>query len=189
MQAPANRLDVPTRILHIGLLFFGVWAWWIGEDAGDYHKPAHHGYILHMYVGLIFTGFLTLRLLWGFVGPREARFSTWVPYTRERRAAVGADLRTLFRFRMPEPVTHRGLNALVQSLGLLLFTWQGASGTLMSMLIVPGQRVTGWLHDVKELHQAASVWIPTYLVLHVGAAMLHAFTGQQIWRKMVFLKE
>lgn len=189
MQAPVNRLDVPTRALHLGLLSFGVWAWWIGEDAGDYHKPVHDGYTLHMYVGLIFTGFLVLRLLWGFVGPRAARFSAWVPYNRERLAAVGADLRMLARLRVPEPVTHRGLNALVQSLGLLLFTWQGASGTLMSMLIVPGQRATGWLHDVKELHQAASVWIPIYLVLHVGAAVLHAFTGRQIWRKMIFLKE
>lgn len=189
MQGPANRLDVPTRILHIGLLFFGVWAWWIGDGAHDYHKPAHDGYTLHMYVGLIFTGFLALRLSWGFFGPREARFSNWFPYTRERLTAAGADLRTLFRFRVPEPVTHRGLNAVVQGLGLSLFTWQGASGTLMSMLIVPGQRTHGWLHEMQDLHGTASVWIPTYLVLHVGAAVLHAFTGHQIWRKMIFLKE
>ncbi|HSN16682.1 MAG TPA: cytochrome b/b6 domain-containing protein [Gammaproteobacteria bacterium] len=189
MQKTEPKLDIPTRIFHLGLLVFGVWAWWIGEDAGDYRKPDHSGYTLHMYVGLIFTGFLALRLIWGFFGPRESRFSTWLPYTRERLAAAGADLRALFRFRMPEPVTHRGLNAVVQGLGLLLFTWQGASGTLMSILIVPGQRATGWLHDVMELHQAASVWIPTYLVLHVGAAVLHAFTGHQIWRKMIFLKD
>ena len=189
MQKSEPKLDVPTRILHLGLLFFGVWAWWIGEDAGDYHKPDHSGYTLHMYVGLIFTGFLALRLLWGLIGPRESRFSTWLPYTRERLQYAWQDIRALMRFKIPEPVTHRGLNAVVQGLGLLLFTWQGTSGTLMSILIVPGQRVTGWLHDVKELHQAASVWIPTYLVLHVGAAVLHAFTGRQIWRKMIFLKD
>ncbi|HEY4128883.1 MAG TPA: cytochrome b/b6 domain-containing protein [Gammaproteobacteria bacterium] len=187
MASQDVKLDVPARLLHIGLAVFGTWAWWIGEDAGDYHKPDHPGYTLHMYVGLAFTAILTLRLLYGFFGPRTLRFSAWMPYTRERLAYVQQDLQRLSRFKIPEPVTHRGLNAMVQSLGLLLFTWQGASGALMSLLIVPGERATGWLHTLKEVHQAGSVWIPTYLGLHVGAAVLHALTGRQIWRKMVFL--
>jgi cytochrome b len=177
-------------VLHLGLVVFGVWAWWIGEDAHDYHKPDHSGYMLHMYVGLTFSAFLLLRLLYGFFGPRASRFSAWVPYTRERLAQVWADLRTFARFKLPEPVPHQGLNALVQSLGLLLFTWQGASGALMSILIVPGERTHGWLSVVREIHHEWSgIWIPAYLVLHIGAAALHAFTGRQIWRKMIFLGE
>ena len=187
MEQSGVKLDTPTRVLHLGLLVFGVWAWWIGEDAGDYHKPVHDGYTLHLYVGLCFASFLLLRLIWGFVGPRALRFSAWFPWTRERFAYVKADVRTLMRFKLPEPVTHRGLNAFVQSLGLVLFTWQGASGTLMSMTLTPGVRAVGWVHDLKEIHQFASVWIPTYLALHVGAAALHAFTGKHIWKKMIFL--
>ncbi|HEY1773949.1 MAG TPA: cytochrome b/b6 domain-containing protein [Gammaproteobacteria bacterium] len=187
MSSQDVKLDVPTRVLHLGLAVFGTWAWWIGDGAHDYHKPDHSGYTLHMYVGLTFTAFLALRLLWGFIGPRELRFTAWFPWTRERFAKVKADVMILARFRMPEPVTHRGLNAMVQSLALLLFTWQGASGTLMSMLIVPGQRTSGWLHTLQDLHGTGSVWIPTYLALHVGAAVLHALTGRQIWRKMIFL--
>ena len=183
------KLDVPTRVLHLGLVVFGVWAWWIGEDAGDYHKPDHSGYVLHMYVGLAFSAFLLLRLAYGFFGPRASRFSAWVPYTRERLAQAWTDVRTLMRLKMPEPVTHQGLNALVQSLGLLLFTWQGASGALMSMLIVPGARTTGWLSVVREIHHEwGGIWIPTYLALHVGASALHAITGRQLWRKMIFLE-
>jgi cytochrome b len=187
MTSQDVKLDVPTRVLHIGLAVFGTWAWWIGDGAHDFHKPDHSGYVLHMYVGLVFTLILVLRLLYGFFGPRALRFSAWVPYTRERLAYVKQDLRTLMRFKMPEPVTHRGLNAAVQSLGLLLFTWQGTSGTLMSLLIVPGERTHGWLHEVQDLHGTGSVWIPTYLALHVGGALLHAITGRQIWRKMIFL--
>ena len=188
MASQDVKLDVPTRVLHLGLAVSGTWAWWIGEDAGDYHKPDHQGYVLHMYVGLAFTGFLLLRLLWGFVGPKELRFTAWFPWNRERFAKVKADLATLARFKMPEPVTHQGLNALVQSLALVLFTWQGLCGTIMSMAIVPGERAVGWLHAIKEIHQWGGVWIPTYLALHVGAAVLHALTGRQIWKKMVFLK-
>lgn len=187
-NSPA-KLDVPTRVLHLGLVVFGVWAWWIGEDAHDYHKPDHSGYVLHMYVGLAFSAFLLSRLAWGFVGPRESRFSAWLPYTRERLAYAWADLRTFARLRIPEPVTHRGLNALVQGLGLLLFTWQGVSGTLMAILVVPGERTSGWLSVVREIHHEwGGVWIPAYLALHVGAAVLHSLAGRQIWKKMIFLQ-
>jgi cytochrome b len=182
------RLDIPTRVLHLGLAVLGVWAWWIGEDAHDYHKPDHSGFTLHMYVGLAFTACLALRLLWGFIGPRELRFSAWLPYTRERLAYVKTDLMALRRFRMPEPVTHRGLNALVQGLGLLLFTWQGVSGTIMAILIVPGQESEGWLDVLQDIHhEGGGIWIPAYLGLHVGAAVLHAMAGRHIWRKMLFL--
>lgn len=189
MTNPAPKLDVPTRVLHLGLVVFGVWAWWIAEDAHDYHHPDHSGYLLHMYVGLAFSAFLLLRLLYGFFGPRASRFSAWVPYTRERLGLVGADLRSLARFKMPDPVPHQGLNGLVQSLGLLLFTWQGASGALMAIMIVPGERAHGWLHELMEIHHDwAGIWIPAYLVLHIGAAVLHALTGRHIWKKMVFLR-
>ena len=182
------KLDVPTRVLHIGVAVLGTWAWWIGEDAGDYDKPVHPNFILHEYVGLAFTAVLALRLLYGFFGPKPLRFGAWVPYTRERFAAVKDDVRTLLRFKLPEPLVHNGLNAAVQSLGLLLFTWQAVSGTVLSLTLTPGERAHGWLHDFKEVHQWASVWIPTYLGLHVGATVLHAFRKQHIWKKMIFME-
>ena len=188
MTGMNTKLDIPTRALHLGVAILGTWAWWIGEDAGDYDKPVHLNFTLHEYVGLTFSAVLALRILYGFFGPRALRFSAWVPYTRERWAAVKADVRTLFGLRMPEPAVHRGLNAAVQSVGLLLFTWQAVCGTVLSMVIVPGERAVGWVHSLKELHQQASIWIPTYLALHVGATVLHALTGRQIWKKMAFLE-
>lgn len=188
MEQTGIKLDIPTRVLHIGVAVFGTWAWWIGEDAGDYDKALHPNYTLHEYVGLTFGAVLALRLLYGFFGPVSQRFTAWVPYTHERFAQVKQDVLTLLRFKMPEPAAHRGLNAAVQSLGLLLFTWQAVCGTLLSLYIVPGTRAIGWLHTLKELHQTASVWIPTYLALHIGATVLHAVTGHQIWKKMVFME-
>ncbi len=188
MNDSAAKLDVPTRVLHLGVAALGTWAWWIGEDAGDYHKPEHAGYTLHLYVGLSFAAVLALRLLYGFFGPRSQRFSTWFPWNRERFAQVLSDVRSLLRFKLPEPVTHRGLNAFVQSLGVVLFTWQALSGSLMSLTLVPGQRAVGWVHELKEIHQWAGVWIPTYLGLHVGASLLHALTGRHLWKKMVFME-
>ena len=138
MNDQALKLDVPSRVLHVGLAVFGTWAWWIGEDAGDYHKPVHDGYTLHLYVGLTFAAILATRLLYGFLGPKDMRFSAWFPWNAARFEYVKADLRTLMRFKFPDPKLHRGLNAFVQSLGVVLFTWQGISGTVMSMTLVPG---------------------------------------------------
>lgn len=186
-NTPAE-LDVTTRILHLGLAICGTWAWWLGDGAHDFHRVDHSGYILHMWVGLSFAAFLLLRLGYGFFGPRSQRFSTWMPYTRTRFAHVIADVRTLLRFRIPEPVTHQGLNAAIISLALLLFTFQGISGTIMSVYITPGARPEHWLRPIIELHGTGGVWIPAYLILHVGATVLHALTRHQIWKKMVFMK-
>ncbi|MGH8401138.1 MAG: cytochrome b/b6 domain-containing protein, partial [Gammaproteobacteria bacterium] len=124
---------------------------------------------------------------YGFFGPRASRFDTWVPYTRARFALVMDDLRTLARFRIPKPVSHQGLNAAVISLALLLFTWQGISGAIMSLAITPGMRTHGWVHTIQDLHGTGGTWIPGYLILHVGATVLHALNRQQIWKKMLFL--
>jgi cytochrome b len=70
----------------------------------------------------------------------------------------------------------------------LLFTWLSASGVVIAMLVQPGERLTGWAHALKETHEAAGEAIPVYLVLHVGAVVLHAFHGKQIWKKMIFME-
>lgn len=188
MTNSANlKLDATTRILHLGLAVFGTWAWWLGDSAHDYHRADHAGYTLHLWIGLSFTAFLLARLAYGAFGPRAQRFTAWVPCTRERFAFVIADIRSLARLRIPAPVSHQGLNAAVQSLALLLFTWQGVSGAVISLAVTPGQRAHGVLDTLMDLHGTAGVWIPVYLVLHVGATVLHALTGRQIWKKMLFL--
>lgn len=187
MQANEEGFDVTTRVLHLGLALFGTAAWWFGEDAGDYRKADHSGYTLHLWLGLIFSAFLALRLAYGFFGPKPQRFPTWMPYTRARLTQAADDLRMLARFKIPDPKSREGLSAAVQGAGILLFTWQAACGTLMSLTLIPGQRATGWLHELKEIHQWAQYWIPTYLILHVGAVVLHGLRGHQIWKKMVFI--
>lgn len=181
-------LDRMSRFLHLGLAVFGVWAWWIGGAADDYKRADHFWYTQHMWVGIVFTAFLLARLLWGFVGPANARFVNWVPWNWRGFKLVLEDLRTLLRLRIPDHPTHLGLAGLVQALGLLLFLWVGLSGLALSVLITPGARTTGWVHDFQELHEATNVLIWIYLILHVGAVLLHSVTGKQVWKKMIFLE-
>lgn len=187
-------LDVVTRILHLGLAVFGIWAWltgagWIGAGAADYERPDHFWYIQHRWVGITFTAFLLARILWGFVGPANVRFANWVPWTRERLRWVVEDVRSLLHLRIPERPTHVGLSGFVEALGLLAFLWLGLSGLSNAITITPGVKLTAALpHLIKHWHQIGNVLVPAYLILHVGGTVAHSIVGRQVWKKMLFLE-
>lgn len=187
--SPSEKLDVVTRLLHLGLAILAVTEWLLGLTvAGSYDEPQHTGYLVHMWLGISFTTLLLLRVLWGFVGPAAVRFVNWVPWSTARLALVWEDIRALCRLRIPPRTSHEGLAGLVQALGLLAFLWIGLTGLVISTQITPGMRLHGWPHAVKELHQVGQILIPVYLGLHVGAVLVHALQGQQLWKKMIFLE-
>ncbi len=59
----------------------------------------------------------------------------------------------------------------------------------MFFSLEPGQKATGLLHSVKELHEVGGLLIPLFLSMHGGAVLLHALRGRHLWRKMVFVRE
>ncbi|MEO9188867.1 MAG: cytochrome b/b6 domain-containing protein [Acetobacteraceae bacterium] len=191
---PTAPLDVVTRLLHLGLVVFGVWAWlvgsgWIGAGAADYEKPDHFWYIQHRWVGITFAVFLLARILWGFVGPASVRFVNWVPWTRARLRLVVEDVGSLLRLRIPDRPTHVGLSGFVEALGLLVFLWLALSGLSNAITITPGVKLTAaWPHFIKHWHQIGNVLVPAYLILHVGGTVAHSVVGKQVWKKMLFLE-
>jgi cytochrome b len=130
-----------------------------------------------------------MRIGYGFVGPATARFANWVPYTLERLKLVGDDLFTLAKLKLPDRPAHQGLAGLVETFGLAVFAWMAATGTYMSYFLQPGKKAGGAVHMIKELHELGESLIPVFLVIHVGAVLLHALAGDHRWRKMVFLEK
>jgi cytochrome b561 len=63
------------------------------------------------------------------------------------------------------------------------------TGSLMFFYLTPGTKAKGFLHPIKEMHEAAEWFIPVYLGIHVGAVLLHALAGDHRWGRMFFLKE
>lgn len=186
MSTNEQSLDLTTRILHLGMLIFGISAWIVGGYAGDYKHAVHTGFSIHRWLGIGTVVFVTLRILYGIVGPRSMRFVNWVPYTPERLRYVREDIVGLLRLRIPDRPTHVGLAGFVQAYGLLVFTWMAISGTFMFVEVVPGSRATGFVHAVMEAHQFGDSLIWIYLVLHVGAVLAHSALGQPVWRRMFF---
>ncbi|MCE5266059.1 MAG: cytochrome b/b6 domain-containing protein [Deltaproteobacteria bacterium] len=183
-----DELDVVTRILHLGLVFFGLLALATGNFAGDYKIVGGIGFSLHRWIGVGVALLIGLRLAYGIWGPEEIRFINWVPYTRERLRLVWEDVAGLARFRLPERQPHQGVAALVETSGLLLFLFLAASGLLLFFMIAQGHRAEGMTRAVKEFHEVAEVLLPLFFFGHGGAVLLHAMTGNHLWRKMVFLK-
>jgi cytochrome b len=184
-----GELDDLTRFIHLGLTFLGILAYLTGLFAGDYKRAYHLGFSVHKWLGISLSFFMFCRLWLGFYGSREAQFSQWVPYTRERVSMVLEDLVNLLRLKLPDRAVHQGLAGVVQTFGLAVFSWMALTGTLMFIFLEPGRRPGGALHFIKELHEAGLWLIPIFLGIHVGAVTLHALAGDDLWRQAFFLKK
>lgn len=186
-SSDVSDLDVVTRFLHLSLVVLGLAAWLTGGLAEDYERRASLGFSVHRWLGISAAVAVGLRLVWGVVGPRSARFASWLPVTRDRLRLVVEDLQALLRFRIPERAAHQGLAGAVQMIGLLIFAWVAATGTALFFALEPGLRPGPGLDFVKELHKAGETLIPAYLAVHVGATLVHALAGDRRWRRIFFL--
>ena len=184
-----GELDDLTRFIHLGLTVFGILAYVTGLWAGDYKRAYHLGFSVHKWLGISLSFFMFCRLWLGFYGSREAQFSQWVPYTRERVLMVLEDLVNLLRLKLPDRAVHQGLAGVVQTFGLAVFSWMALTGTLMFIFLEPGRKAGGALRFIKELHEAGLWLILIFLGIHVGAVTLHALAGNDLWRQAFFLKK
>jgi cytochrome b len=190
--SPSNEnldLDDITRFVHLGLTICGILALITGFWAGDYKRLHHLGFSLHKWLGLTLSFFMGWRLWIGFSGSRATQFNQWVPFTPARLHLAWEDCLILLRLKLPERPHHQGLAAVVQTFGLAAFTWMAATGCLMALWLTPGHKASGLVHAIKEMHEAGLWFILTFLAIHVSAVILHAVTGNNLWRKMFFLEK
>jgi cytochrome b len=181
--------DNCIRVWHLAMVVLCLGAWLTGDLADDYKKFEHTGFIIHGWLGMALAGAVFLYLGYGLIGPRHSRFAQWFPFTRARLRQAGSELAGLVRFRLPEHRRHQGLASLVLFLGMLIFFWLAATGSLLYFFIEPGSKVSGVLHAVKEAHEIGEVLIPLYLGVHIGAVIAHSLTGKQVWEEMFFFKK
>jgi len=172
--------DLPTRLFH-WLLVASLLASYLTAEAGS---PTMQW---HMWLGYWTTGMLVFRLLWGFVGPKHARFSQFIPGPRR----LGSYLATLFRRDSTPAVGHNPLGGLAVLLMLLMVTVQAASGLFISDDIVWSgpwnPAVSGdtadWLGSIHHLNFDILVWV---IVLHVATIVFYrVFKRQNLLTPMI----
>lgn len=148
---------------------------------------------LHVWAGYVVGVVVALRVLWGFVGPRHARFSDFL----YRPSAVVAYLRSLVAFRGRRYVGHSpaggamvvalliGLLATVGT-GLVLHAVRDHAGPLAGIVAPAAPAVAGTEGDEKEhaegarrsggqwgeVHEVLAHVMLVLVILHVGGVLL-----------------
>jgi cytochrome b len=171
MQA-TNRLvwDLPLRLFH-WLFALSIFASWGTAQLGFKWMQ------WHIWLGYWVIGLVAFRLIWGFVGPKHARFSNFLKgpsaifrYVRGF-AGVGAPLRS---------VGHNPLGGLMVILMLLLVAFQEYTGLFATDDIAWAGPYNGAISGsvastLTSLHHVISNCILAAIGLHLTAIAYYAF--------------
>ena len=147
--------DLLTRVFHwsFAACFAGAWLTAESERFRD----------VHVMLGFTMLGLIAFRVLWGFVGPANARFSNFL----RGPAAVVSYLRSLLG---PRPEHHLGHNpagaiAIVLLLGLGLATIAAGWATYNDL---GGE----WL---EESHEILASTMLTVVAIHIAGVVLSSW--------------
>lgn len=131
------------------------------------------GEFAHKAIGYAVAGALAVRLVWGFVGTRHARFTSFVPGFGTLKRYVAA----LAHGEEPRTLGHNPAGAVMM---------------LLLMGLIAGTSVTGWMMGldaywgvewVEKLHKAFANAILVLALVHAAAALFESFRHREnlVW--------
>lgn len=158
--------DPVVRVLHWALVTTVAAAWLTRHGGGAWHE----------WLGYASLAVLALRLAWGFVGPRRARFASFV----RRPSATLAYARSVFARRAPRYLGHNPLGA-----------WMIVA-LIVAIAVV---NLTGWLYTtdrfwgvewVEDLHESISNLLLALVAAHVAGVVFASWRhGENLAAAMI----
>lgn len=109
--------DIFVRLFHWSLAASILFAWWSGEQGGNWMQ-------WHMYAGYSVLGLVLFRLLWGFAGSHYARFNEFL---RSPACTLKYGLQ-LAKRQEPDYIGHNPLGGWMVVVLLLLSAAQAGTG-------------------------------------------------------------
>lgn len=138
---------------------------------------------VHVWAGYLVLALLAVRLAWGLIGTRHARFSDFVRSPRVVWAYIGDAL----RFRAPRHLGHNPAGgAMVVALlvavsltglsGLAVYGAQELSGPLAPMLAGLSE---SWGHRFEETHEVLAHFTLVLIVAHVVGVLFSSLAHRE----------
>ena len=149
--------DLPTRLFH-----WGFAAAVLGAIVTDLLENI----TWHSYCGYTALVLVVFRIIWGFVGPHHARFSSFVPSV--------SSLKTFFKDKTVSPLGHNPLGALSVIAMLLIVLVQATSGLFTDDEISFQGPLSKFLSEdmvkiMNEIHETNHVLVYGIVALHLIA--------------------
>lgn len=153
------------RLFHWGTALFFFADFFLFEDG-----------IIHEYIGYTLLGLVLLRVVWGFVGSKYARFSTFFP----TRRAIREHIDSYFGGPLHIDLSHNPLGALMVFNLLAVILLICATGMLMTL---GGFGESEW---VKGAHELLASYAMLSVVLHIAGVVVESRrTGVNLVRSMI----
>jgi cytochrome b len=173
----ADRRDAaPADTVRVWDLFVRVFHWsLVGLFALAFATGGEVQW-LHLLAGYSIVALVALRVAWGFVGPRHARFGDFVRPPRE----VLAYLRDAIRLRAPRHLGHNPAGGAMVLALLAMLSGIGLTGFMMTTDAFWGAQ---WVEDLYEgLGNATLVLIAIHVAGVLFASLEH---GEDLVRSMI----
>lgn len=168
--------DLPTRLFH-WLLVLCVIGLFVTANVGGFWMD------YHLLFGYSMLALLLFRFIWGFVGPRYARFSNFV--------AGPGKLLSYFKTHTPNSAGHSPLAAFSVLAMLLLLSVQVATGLFANDGIMLEGPLTHYVSNVTSdtltgIHKVNKILIIVLVIVHLLAISWYTlFRKQALVRAMV----
>lgn len=186
--------DWPTRVLHwlnallvISLIVLILGVEWM-EELGIEKKLRRPVKEWHAWLGHVFMVTLCLRIIWGFIGNKYARFSDILPLKSWQWNAIGHNIKWYlsgFRGRAAKAIGHDPLAAVFYTVLFIVLISQAVTGMLLSgadFNTFPGTLFTaGMSEDALErlegslegLHEAGLIFLLFFIAAHLIGLVAH----------------
>jgi cytochrome b len=158
--------DPFVRVFHWSLVMLFVIAYATGDEIER----------VHIYAGYTIAVLIALRVLWGLIGSRHARFTDFVRSPRE----IIAYLRAVARWEAPHYIGHNPAGGLMILLLLGTLAVTCATGLAMTTDAFWGAK---WVEEVHETCANLTVGLVLFHIL--GAVTTSLMHGENLVKAMV----
>lgn len=151
--------DLFVRLFHWSLVLLFAIAYLTGDEVQR----------VHIVAGYAIAGLLVLRIVWGFIGPRHARFDDFV----HSPGAVFAYLRDVLFLRARRYIGHNPAGGLMIVALLVMLAATCISGYMLTTDAYWGSKA------MEEIHGALANATVVLIVLHILGVLVSSFEHRE----------